>query len=210
MISTKLITLKPTWTRVIGTWSLCQRLRRTLYSHYWTFITSVYRQPTFSGVYTNYNSFSQKSIKHDSVLSSLDYLQYVRAGSWYTTRLNTSQWWGRTRILIASSINQFIMHGFVVIDATPTVKDSKTFQLCLSYLGPSISRTERSVNKLFEQYLPKCRVKVITKATVRLSSQFGFKDKIPRYLSAGVIYKFACGTCNGTYIGKTKRHLKTR
>ena len=46
-----------------------------------TFITSVYRKPTFSGVYTNYNSFLP-FIKQDlSVLSSSDYLQYVRAGS---------------------------------------------------------------------------------------------------------------------------------
>ena len=95
-------------------------------------------------------------------------------------------------------------------DVIPTVKESKTFQLYLPYLGPSISRMERSVNKLFEQYLPKCRIKVITKATVRLSSLFSYKDKVPGNLSSGVIYKFTCGTCNGTYIGKTKRHLKTR
>ena len=107
--------------------------------------------------------------------------------------------------LIDTVINQFLTRVFVVKDVTPTVKDSKTFQLYLPYLGPSISRTERSINKLFEQYLPKCRVKVITKATVRLSSLFSFKN-----LSSGVIYKFTCGTCNGIYIGKTKRHLKTR
>ena len=58
--------------------------------------------------------------------------------------------------------------------------------------------------------MPKCKVKVIAKATVRLSSLFSFKDKIPRYLTSGVVYKFTCGTCNGTYIGKTKRHQKTR
>ena len=112
--------------------------------------------------------------------------------------------------LIDTVINQFLKHVFLVKDVTPTFKDSKTFQLYLPYLGSSILRKERSINKLFKQYPPKCRVKVITKAMVRLSSLFSFKVKIPRYLSSGVIYKFTCGTCNGTYIGKTKRHLKTR
>ena len=34
--------------------------------------------------------------------------------------------------------------------------------------------------------------------------------RTPQYLKSGVIYKFTCGTCNGTYIGKSKRHQKTR
>ena len=112
--------------------------------------------------------------------------------------------------LIDSVVKRFLSHLFVAKKSASAVKGGKTFQLFLPYLGPLTAKTERSINKLFQQYLPGSKVKLITKASVRLSSLFNFKDKIPRYLSSGVVYKFACGTCNGVYIGKTKRHLKTR
>ena len=95
--------------------------------------------------------------------------------------------------LIDTVVNRFLTRIFVAKDVTTTVKSYKTFQLYLPYLGPLTSRTEQSINKLLEQYIPKCRVRVITKASVRLSSLFNFKDKIPRYLSSGVINKFIAG-----------------
>ena len=30
------------------------------------------------------------------------------------------------------------------------------------------------------------------------------------FLRSGIVYKFKCGGCNGTYYGKTKRHFKVR
>ncbi len=39
---------------------------------------------------------------------------------------------------------------------------------------------------------------------------FPFKDNIPHELRSLVVYKFSCSDCNITYVGKSKRHLKTR
>ena len=39
---------------------------------------------------------------------------------------------------------------------------------------------------------------------------FSFKDKLPIDIHSLVVYKFTCSTCNGTYIGKTKRHFLVR
>ena len=43
---------------------------------------------------------------------------------------------------------------------------------------------------------------------VTYSNIFTFKDKIPTFLRSGIVYKFQCGSCNGTYYGKTKRQFK--
>ena len=37
-----------------------------------------------------------------------------------------------------------------------------------------------------------------------------FKDKIPKSLMSGVIYKYTCAGCNRSYIGSTKRYWEKR
>ena len=36
------------------------------------------------------------------------------------------------------------------------------------------------------------------------------KSKIPKELESKIVYHFCCSRCKSTYVGKTKRHLKTR
>ena len=45
---------------------------------------------------------------------------------------------------------------------------------------------------------------------VRVKSFFTFKDKLPKILLSGLVYKYKCGGCNATYYGKTKLHFKVR
>ena len=51
---------------------------------------------------------------------------------------------------------------------------------------------------------------MIFKANVRLRSLFRFKDRLPKFLQSGLVYRFECSGCNATYYGKTKRHFKVR
>ena len=39
---------------------------------------------------------------------------------------------------------------------------------------------------------------------------FKFKDRLPTALCSGIVYKYSCGDCGATYVGKSQRHLKTR
>ena len=43
-----------------------------------------------------------------------------------------------------------------------------------------------------------------------MSSFFKFKDRVNRALRSKVVYKFTCGGCDASYIGKTMRHLNVR
>ena len=45
---------------------------------------------------------------------------------------------------------------------------------------------------------------------IRLSNNFHFKDRIPKDLTFGVVYKFQCGLCNKSYYGECVRHLNVR
>ena len=43
-----------------------------------------------------------------------------------------------------------------------------------------------------------------------MENYFNFKDKIKRELHSLLVYNFKCNSCNAEYIGKTKRHYRTR
>ena len=48
------------------------------------------------------------------------------------------------------------------------------------------------------------------KSQNKLAKAFRFKDRIPKELTSGVVYKFHCGLCNESYYGECVRHLNVR
>ena len=67
------------------------------------------------------------------------------------------------------------------------------------------------LHETFKQLLPACDLRVIFKVSLRMKNYyFKFKDKIKRELRSLLVYNFKCNSCNAEYIGKTKRHYRTR
>ena len=107
------------------------------------FITSVCRKPTFSfsAVYTNYSSFLPEIFK-TGLVRILLFRLFTIYSSWKLIHSDIEHLRSVIRKnvypdrLIDTVINQFLTRVFVVKDVTPTVKDSKTFQLYLPYLVP--------------------------------------------------------------------------
>ena len=66
------------------------------------------------------------------------------------------------------------------------------------------------INRIMKNKLLYCSVPFVFQTTCKISNFFTFKDKIPSFLSSGIVYKFQCGSCNATYYGKTKCHFKVR
>ena len=48
------------------------------------------------------------------------------------------------------------------------------------------------------------------KNKTRLDNNFHFKDRIPKDLTSGVVYKSQCGLYNESYYGECLRHLNVR
>ena len=61
-----------------------------------------------------------------------------------------------------------------------------------------------------KQLLPACDLRVIFKVSLCIKNYFNFKDKIKRELRYLLVHNFKCNSCNAEYIGKTKRHYRTR
>ena len=178
------------------------------------FKTSLYRKPTFSGIYTNFNSFTPVLYKrgllfsllyrvynicsdHELMLEEIDKLKSIWRKNLYP---NT---------LIKSCINVFFSKLFIEKAVKHTVPKKELF-LSLPYLGIQSLQVRKRLNLLFKDYLPYCNLKIVFNSKSRLKNLFVFKDKIPIYMKSRLIYKFTCSICKVAYIGKTNRHFHVR
>ena len=86
----------------------------------------------------------------------------------------------------------------------------KELVLILPFLGTTSWKVKNSLIRSFRKIMPFANLRLIFKTSKRLSSCFTFKDRLPKSLMSGVIYKFTCSGCNLRYIGSTKRFWETR
>ena len=86
----------------------------------------------------------------------------------------------------------------------------REFMMVLPFLGSTSWKTKSTLIRSFREFMPFSKLKIVFKSSKRLSSCFQFKDKIPKSLMSGVIYKYTCAVCNHSYIGSTKRYWEKR
>ena len=86
----------------------------------------------------------------------------------------------------------------------------KTLFLVLPYLGPLSLQTRTKLRKSLKGILNCCKLQIVFKSQNKLAKAFRFKDRIPKELTSGVVYKFQCGLCNEFYYGKCVSHLNVR
>ena len=86
----------------------------------------------------------------------------------------------------------------------------KEFLMVLPFLGTTSWNVKNSMIRSFKKIVPFANLKVVFKTPRRLSSCFSFKDKFPKSLMSGVIYKYTCAECNLSYVGSTKRYWEKR
>ena len=82
--------------------------------------------------------------------------------------------------------------------------------MVLPFLGTTTRKMKNELIRTFRKILPFCNLKIVFKTNRRLSSCFPFKDRFPKSLLSGVIYKYTCAECNLSYIGCTKRFWEKR
>jgi len=179
-----------------------------------TFVTSVYRKPTFSGVYTHYDSFLPSKYK-TGLVTTLLFRAYTISSSW--TAID-SEIKVITDCMIRNGYPDHILcrltsaflNGLHTKKPPQEPSTSQNLQIVLPFLGTFTRKVEIKIKKSVRQFLPTYNITFVYRAATRLRTMFAFKDRVPSYLAAGIVYKFTCGGCNSTYIGESVRHAKRR
>ena len=90
------------------------------------------------------------------------------------------------------------------------VVSNKPITISLQYLGKASLEVRKRLRNAFRSYCPGLKLRVLFSSPNRLKNAFTFKDPIMKELNSLVLYKFTCGICNNSYVGKTKRHFIIR
>lgn len=178
------------------------------------FETSLYRKPTFSGVYCNYESYLPSEYKV-GLVSTLLFRIYHICSSMKNVHCeieNLKSILSKNlypKSIVDQCISKFFNRVYEPKDKPQNVPKKPVF-LVLPYLGVKSVLLKRRVEILFRTCLPQVKCNIIFKAPKKLSQFFPFKDRVPECLLSRVVYKFTCNGCNSVYYGKTNRHLRTR
>ena len=178
------------------------------------FKTTIYRKPTFSGVYTHFDSFLPNTYKF-GMIYTLAYRCFRICSNWTLFHNELQQLKEIFRkneypeSFVDNCFRKFLDNAYQTKQKLPTA-EKKTLTLVLPYLGVVSLQTRTKLQQALKGVLNCCKLRVIFKTQYKLSSVFRFKDCVPKELTSGVIYKFQCGLCNETYYGETVRHLDVR
>ena len=178
------------------------------------FSTSVHRKDTFSGVYSNFRSFMPETYKK-GLVSTLLYRAYMISSSFMSLHKEVENLKmifsknGYPSKFVDKCIFKFFNKLYEKKDPVHTAP-KKELTLILPFLGTTSWKIKNDLIRTFRKMVPFCNLKIVFKTHKRLSSCFTFKDKFPKSLMSGVIYKYTCAKCNLSYIGCTKRFWEKR
>ena len=178
------------------------------------FVTSVYRKPSFSGVYTHFESFLPSTYKF-GMIYTLVFRCFRICSDWtkFHSELKLLKEIflknGYPTSFIDKCFKTFLDQLYINRPLIPTV-EKKTLTLVLPFLGDLSLQTKTKIQKALKRTLGCCKLQVVFKSQRNLSNVLRFKDRLPYDLVSHVVYKFKCGRCNSSYIGESERHLKVR
>ena len=107
---------------------------------------------------------------------------------------------------IYKCFKKFVENIHLVKEKVTTV-ERKRLLLFLSYLGVTFLQTKTELQQAIKDVLNCYKLEISFKCQTKLSNSLRFKDSIPKDLISGVVYKFLCGLCNGSYHGDSIRHV---
>ena len=172
------------------------------------FVTTIYRKPTFSGMYTRWDSFCPRSRKTNLIKTLVHRAAKICSPSQLPSEL-------------ARIKEIFLNNGFPEYVIQKSIKQ-KLASLCgepemgparcpvyirLPYKGNISDSFERQIKASVRRCYPAATARVVhTTKSILPSSQ---KDVLPSLQVNNVIYKYTC-RCKAVYVGRTTQRLQDR
>ena len=180
--------------------------------------TTVYRKPSFSGLYLKWSSFVPKPFKR-GLVNCLLYRAW-RICSTYTLfhqevtfirQILLSNDYPET--FIDSCINRFVsskMTNGYGVSLPMFGPDKKRIVLSLPFCGSNSLKLKRQLKRMLNIVAPWIDLCIVFKPAFKIQQLSKLKDQFPKSILSHVIYKINCKHCQEFYIGMTCRRLEDR
>ena len=178
------------------------------------FDTTTYRKSTYTGLLTNFTSFTSIQYKVGLIKTLIDRARKINS-SMTNLRNDLSD---IKKTLLKNRFPLHVLRRYfdcphTLIESTNTERqnsenDCRYFKL--PYIGKKSVITQTKIKELVSKYCkPDVKTRIIF-TTKRIGSYFGLKDTIGKEMSSNVVYKFVCASCNACYIGETTKRYVDR
>ena len=181
--------------------------------------TSLYRKKTYTGLLTNFYSYTAMSYKI-GLIKNLLHRAFEINSSWcgFHTEIKRVH-----EILQKNSFPKHLIDRITKAfiekvyesseDTTPVVSNDETpivkRYFKLPYHGKYSSLVRKKLEEISQKYCKATMAKVVF-VTNKVGHSLSPKDPIPSKYLTCVVYKFQCGGCGASYIGETDRHYEVR
>ncbi|KYN22605.1 hypothetical protein ALC57_04988, partial [Trachymyrmex cornetzi] len=175
-------------------------------------IFDLYKKPTWSGRYLNFHSNHPITHKKGIVISLLDGIIFLSHPSFHTNNItdmiNSLLNNGYPLEFLFSTINNRIkslMHN--IKHKTMNNNDFSDIDIKKFVSLPYVSNLTEKFKHIYDKY----NINIAYKPTNSLSKFIiTGKDKLNKIENSHLVYKINCLNCECSYVGQTKRKLKTR
>ena len=178
------------------------------------FSTSVYRKPTFTGLFTNFHSFVPLAYKRSLVCCLLHRIFHLCSSyENFHAQLEVVRKLFNLNGFPTHMFDKLVRHFLNnLFEPKPPLFTfpKKIVYYCLPFTGSHSFQIRTQITRLCNAAYPHLNILFVFRSSTRISSFFPFKDKVPKFLRSGVVYLFKCRCCSASYVGQTTRHLHTR
>ena len=178
--------------------------------------TSMYRKPTFTGLYLRWDSFVPKEYKKslvkcpinrawhicsclDGFYKEVDYIKHILVNNGYP-----------------QNFIQTLVRKFVQLKSSSDVKqtvlgpEKKQIYLNLPFCGSNSSKIGKQLKRIVGKIAPWTKLNLIFKPVNKLKSLSRLKSSYKLLSHSKVVYRINCLDCEEFYVGMTERMLQKR
>ena len=179
-----------------------------------SFDTTTYYKKTYTGILTNFTSFTSMKHKIGHVKTLVD--RAFKINSSYTNLHNNLltikdnlQRNGFPLLFVDKIIRNYLDGKFSNTEPQDSANKIPPRYYKLPFLGDASILLKNRLSKLVSRCCDNAKVKLIF-VPIKLNSFFSLKDVPRASLKSSVVYRFTCASCSASYVGETSRHLTTR